>query len=183
MVFKDLIKKKGYWKKHFPSTPRCSLLGEQSLSFTCYIFITLFWGILFLNSCKESKKNENLTNFSAPSHFPAPIYPFSSTSFTEKKFELGKMLFYDPILSKDSTVACAHCHQQRYAFADGGKALSEGVQGRKGKRNASPIFNLAWQSLFFADGGVKQTHIHLRQRESFDLYHLSWYRFSQILPL
>ena len=34
------------------------------------------------------------------------------------KAELGKLLFFDPILSKDKTISCASCHKPEFAFAD-----------------------------------------------------------------
>lgn len=43
------------------------------------------------------------------------------------KANLGKVLFYDPRLSRNNAIACASCHQQNMAFADG-KALSTGFQ-------------------------------------------------------
>ena len=70
-----------------------------------------------------------------------PILP-SDNPFTEEGIYLGRMLFYDPILSFDSSVSCASCHKQEHAFSDGGKVLSNGVFGLKTGRNTPPIFNL-----------------------------------------
>lgn len=67
--------------------------------------------------------------------------------------QLGKQLFYDPVLSADSSISCASCHIQSNAFADN-QQLSTGINNRKGTRNAPPLFNLAWQNSFFWDGGV-----------------------------
>src|ERR1700754_2490759 len=50
------------------------------------------------------------------------------------KAALGKLLFSDPILSKDYSVSCANCHKPQYAFADT-SAVSVGVAGKKGVRN------------------------------------------------
>lgn len=65
--------------------------------------------------------------------------------------ELGRYLFYDPLLSRDSSVSCGSCHQQQYAFADG-KKLGTGIDGKLQKRNTPPLFNLAWYNAFFWDG-------------------------------
>lgn len=87
-----------------------------------------------------------------PAGFPAmPIPP--DNYLTPARVELGKRLFYDPILSRDSTVACASCHLQYRAFADSAQ-FSTGVEGRAGFRNAPALFNLAWHPYFFMDGGV-----------------------------
>jgi cytochrome c peroxidase len=73
-------------------------------------------------------------------------------ALTEDRAQLGKRLFYDKLLSRDSSIACASCHQQEHGFADP-RPVSEGVQGRKGKRNASQLANLAWvRTGLFWDG-------------------------------
>lgn len=72
---------------------------------------------------------------------------------TVEGVELGRRLFYDPILSGDSTQSCASCHAQAFAFTDSEKALSIGIRGMEGKRNSMPIFNLMWHlDGFFWDG-------------------------------
>lgn len=81
--------------------------------------------------------------------FPADNVP------TMEGVALGRSLFHDKRLSKDLTLSCASCHVRESAFADPGKAFSVGVQGRLGRRNAMPIFNLAWASEFFWDGRAK----------------------------
>ena len=73
---------------------------------------------------------------------------------TAKGVELGRYLFYDPILSADSTLSCAGCHNVNHAFSDTVK-FSIGIDGIAGKRNAMPIFNLGFQPYdngFFWDG-------------------------------
>jgi cytochrome c peroxidase len=70
---------------------------------------------------------------------------------TERGLELGRMLFYDPILSGDSTLACAGCHQQEHAFADSLR-FSKGINGEEGARNAPHLTNAGWLDLQFWDG-------------------------------
>ncbi|HKH59918.1 MAG TPA: cytochrome c peroxidase [Flavitalea sp.] len=80
------------------------------------------------------------------------------TSFTgsgpSTKAELGKLLFFDPILSKDRTISCASCHKPEFAFADTG-VVSLGVGGSKGSRNTPSAMNLSLQRIFFWDGRAK----------------------------
>ena len=64
---------------------------------------------------------------------------------------LGRLLYYDPILSVDNTVACATCHHPDFGFTDG-KQFSEGVGGQKGGRNAPTVFNAAYYTTQFWDG-------------------------------
>ncbi len=63
----------------------------------------------------------------------------------------GRYLFYDPILSRDSTRSCSSCHQQEYAFADNSK-FSEGIEKKAVPRNSLALFNLQWYEAFFWDG-------------------------------
>ena len=67
---------------------------------------------------------------------------------------LGRHLFYDPILSADSTVSCASCHLPALAFTDG-RSVSTGVEGRRGRRNAPSLVNVGYyhKGLFW-DGRV-----------------------------
>jgi cytochrome c peroxidase len=89
-----------------------------------------------------------------PCNFPDPEYTFENNKITRSGFELGRMLFYDPILSVDSSIACVSCHQQVSAFSDPVHRLSKGVKDRSGLRNAPPIQNIAFQRKFLWDGGV-----------------------------
>ena len=64
---------------------------------------------------------------------------------------LGRVLFYDKILSIDNTVSCGTCHVQTKAFSDGLK-LSTGIDQQLTDRNAPPIANLYDDNLLFWDG-------------------------------
>lgn len=75
-------------------------------------------------------------------------------AFTETKptkASLGKALFFDPILSEDSSVSCASCHKPEFAFADTSQ-FSVGVHGKLGTRNTPTAMNVASRSFFFWDG-------------------------------
>lgn len=93
--------------------------------------------------------------FHAPPAFPPVVYTLDNNPVTREGFELGRALFYDPVLSGDSSIACANCHQQVRAFSDPVHRFSKGVGDSTGFRNAPPIQNLAFQTDFFWDGGVK----------------------------
>ena len=64
---------------------------------------------------------------------------------------LGRRLFFDPVLSADSSLSCASCHQPARSFADG-RTVSVGVFGRRGTRNVPSIVNRGWGKAFFWDG-------------------------------
>ena len=69
---------------------------------------------------------------------------------SDEKATLGRVLFYDKNLSLDRSTACASCHHQAFAFSDN-TALSTGIGGLKGNRNAMPIANVASFSAHYSD--------------------------------
>jgi cytochrome c peroxidase len=89
-----------------------------------------------------------------PEHFPTPVYAFAKNPISEQKVELGRSLFYDPILSKDLSISCASCHSPYNAFAHTDHDLSHGIGDQIGHRNAPALFNLAWQQSFMWDGAI-----------------------------
>jgi cytochrome c peroxidase len=94
-----------------------------------------------------------------PANFPAPVYALEQNQPDRATFELGRSLFYDPILSRDGTVSCGSCHQQKVAFAHEGRALSPGVAGRLGTRNSPALQNLRWRRGLMWDGGVANLEV------------------------
>jgi cytochrome c peroxidase len=67
------------------------------------------------------------------------------------KINLGKLLFNDKILSKDSSVSCSSCHKQEFAFADT-MSFSIGINGKKTKRNVPSVLNMKNRPYYFWDG-------------------------------
>ena len=80
-----------------------------------------------------------------------------SAGFNEKisdittKAALGKKLFSEKILSKDSSVSCASCHKPSFAFADT-MAFSIGIAGKPTKRNTPSVLNMKNRPYYFWDG-------------------------------
>jgi cytochrome c peroxidase len=70
---------------------------------------------------------------------------------TVENIELGRRLFNDRRLSRDSTIACSSCHDPDRAFSQP-EAVSTGVFGRRGRRNAPALINRGWGRSFFWDG-------------------------------
>jgi len=85
-------------------------------------------------------------------YLPTPLIP-SNNPLTVEGIELGRKLFYDPILSGDGTQACASCHSPELSFTDTNR-FSTGIDGLLGDRNSMPLFNMAWNysEKFFWDG-------------------------------
>jgi cytochrome c peroxidase len=86
-----------------------------------------------------------------PDDVPTP----ADNPLTNEGVALGRMLFYDKILSNNNTQACADCHKQENAFSDFHIPFSKGIDGISGNRNAMPLFNLAWANNYFWDGRTK----------------------------
>ncbi|WP_143883438.1 cytochrome-c peroxidase [Chryseobacterium binzhouense] len=89
-----------------------------------------------------------------PSYFPKPVYNFRKNPLKSSTVELGRKLFYDPILSRNNTISCSSCHNSNQAFSHAGNHLSKGIEEGIGERNSPAIFNLAWQKTFMWDGVV-----------------------------
>ena len=70
------------------------------------------------------------------------------------KVQLGKALFFDPILSADGTVSCASCHDL-YDGGDDGRRVSVGIRGQKGSINAPTVLNAVFNFRQFWDGRAK----------------------------
>lgn len=90
-----------------------------------------------------------------PEHFPKPI-DMLENPLTVEGVQLGRQLFYDPLLSANMQVSCASCHHQKLAFADGLALTAAGVSGKRLLRHSPTLINLAWADQgFFWDGGAK----------------------------
>jgi cytochrome c peroxidase len=119
----------------------------------------LFLIALFFLISLRYKIGVDKIEFVTPTNFPKPVYDFSKNPLTEEGFQLGRNLFYDPILSRDSTISCASCHLQFTGFAHVDHEVSHGIEGRKGFRNVPPLINLAWNKFFHWDGGVNNLEV------------------------
>lgn len=80
-------------------------------------------------------------------YMPVP----EANPLTPEKVTLGRRLFFDPILSRDYTVACATCHEPQRAFSDG-RPRAIGVGARTTARHAPAILNRGYGRAFFWDG-------------------------------
>lgn len=76
--------------------------------------------------------------------------PARRDGFSPQQIDLGRHLFFDPILSGDQSLSCASCHHPRLGFADGRKR-SLGINGKEAGRAAPSLWNMAFLSKFFWD--------------------------------
>jgi len=91
---------------------------------------------------------------SKPPSWPLKVYQASPMQQQENCIQLGRALFYDPILSRDSTISCASCHSSYVAFTHVDHKVSHGIDDRIGRRNAPALMNLAWSKTFMWDGAI-----------------------------
>ena len=84
-----------------------------------------------------------------------PIKPLPlKVAYDSKKAALGKKLFYDPILSRDNSIACVDCHDLQHG-GDDGRTVSRGIEGREGMANALTVYNSRYNFRHFWDGRAK----------------------------
>jgi len=111
---------------------------------------SLILSLLFLSACTEEDSPTPLAH--PPVWFPELPVP-ADNQLTASRIALGRRIFHDPLLSRDSSVSCASCHMQSLAFTDG-RPVAIGVDGRMGQRNAPTLTNVAYVPALNADGGI-----------------------------
>jgi len=132
-----------------------------------YLFLLLlsfaFWSCAdTLDIIEEAKLDLDLTNIpynpvdyevSTPIGFPIFEQPEDNV-MTEDGVNLGRHLFYDPILSLDSLMSCNGCHMPEGSFTDN-KAFSTGVDQIEGKRSSMSLLNVGfYYNALFWDGRI-----------------------------
>jgi cytochrome c peroxidase len=80
-----------------------------------------------------------------------PVMDSAANPITEEKVALGRMLYYDPRLSKGQDVSCNSCHELSKYGVDN-QPVSDGDKGQKGTRNAPTVYNAAGHFVQFWDG-------------------------------
>ena len=121
------------------------------------IILIVLAASIFVVSCKDDDNEpQGIVQDTTPYEMSIGGFPIpniaSDNELTVQGVKLGRMLFYEKMLSADGTQACASCHLQEFAFTDSAQ-FSIGVRGEKGGRHAMSVFNMAWNdNEFFWDG-------------------------------
>ena len=76
--------------------------------------------------------------------------PAQRDGFTPQQIDLGRYLFFDPVLSGDGTLSCASCHDPARGLSDG-RPRSIGIHGADAGRAAPTLWNVAFLKRFFWD--------------------------------
>jgi cytochrome c peroxidase len=93
-----------------------------------------------------------VVNAEPPPRQPPPL----GVPPTPKEIELGRALFFDPILSANGTVSCATCHDPKLGWSDG-RRVAVGIFNQVGTRNSPTIINAGYVPLVFWDGRTVST--------------------------
>jgi cytochrome c peroxidase len=135
------------------------------------LFFILLW--VFLGSCQDDEQVEPPTSnwsLQVPAGFPEPVMPFDN-QLTASRVELGRHLFYDPILSRDSSISCGSCHHLAFGLADT-LPTTPGIEGRPGLRNVPGLANVAYHPYFMREGGISslemQVAVPVQEHNEFD---------------
>jgi len=81
----------------------------------------------------------------------APAAPIASPVVSSETVALGKLLFFDPRLSRNGLISCATCHDPAKGWADG-RAVAVGIGGQKGRRKTPSLLNVGRREKLFWDG-------------------------------
>lgn len=132
-----------------------------------YLFPALVLALIQLAGCNGEPDSQGGLDLSGINYDPKPYvlgsmpitYPAmeipADNPITIDGVQLGRHLFFDPILSADSTMSCVSCHNPAASFTDG-KTLSVGIDGISGVRSSMSLLDIgfAYNGLFW-DGRSK----------------------------
>ena len=133
------------------------------------VFLAFLVWVFVLFSCSKDDglpiTDADLNTFALrqPAFFPKavesainPKTGLPSNPLSRAGVELGRRLFYEPLLSANKQVSCSSCHHQDKGFSDGVAITTAGVSGKPLERHSPTLINLAWTDKgFFWDGGSK----------------------------
>jgi len=130
-----------------------------------FVAIVLFWLVTGCNDSQNKnasgKSKSSIAKLNRVSALPLEVKSPKDNPFSKEKADLGKLLFYDPILSGDKDVACATCHHPNTGYAEfldlsiGPNAYGLGSRRRFNrdndipfvKRNAQTVLNSAFNGI------------------------------------
>lgn len=151
---------------------RCFLEINRAFFFMKKIIFIFTCSLVFLIACQKEATLPlpEKAIMEIPSGFPEMNFP-EGNEFSKDRWELGKKLFYDTALSRDSSISCASCHFAENAFSDT-VAFSLGVENVLGTRNAPTLANIGYHPYFTREGGVPtlemQILIPIQEHNEFD---------------
>ena len=141
-------------------SPKNTPLLSKTLLFLLVLFVVL------------TSSNSKVNQIEIPFGFPKIIVP-EDNPLSEAKIELGKKLFFEKLLSRDSSISCATCHNPKYAFTDG-LEKAKGIKDREVSRNTPTLTNIAYNTSFLRDGVnpslEAQVIVPIHEKNEFDFH-------------
>ena len=113
-----------------------------------------FVALLAAPASAQSPRPEGLATLGPP---PIPL----DNPMSDAKVELGKMLFFDPLLSGNAAMPCSACHLPDAGWAVQDR-ISFGYPGTTHWRNSQTIINSAYYSKLFWAGASKSLEAQAR---------------------
>lgn len=106
------------------------------MNFNQVISFFLFGCIFIFNDCKPAIENkpqlkvrETTNDLGSIDALPKTCKDPANNPASPEKIELGRLLFYDPILSGQKDISCATCHHPEFMYAEN-LEISIGVNGK-----------------------------------------------------
>ena len=131
--------------------------------------LTLLLGLLFFTLTSTGEKVKLIDT---PLGFPKINVP-NDNPITKAKIDLGEKLFFEKLLSRDSSISCASCHNPSYAFTDG-LQKARGIKDREVTRNTPTLTNIAYNTSFLRDGVnpslEAQVIVPIHEKNEFDFH-------------
>jgi cytochrome c peroxidase len=124
-----------------------------SVVLVCIVIAAIFVGV----SCSKKPESPsviavNIDPAALKIFQPLPeSVPSTSNPVTDEKVTLGRMLYYEPRLSKSQEISCNSCHLLDRYGADA-QPTSDGHRGKVGDRNSPTVYNAAGHFVQFWDG-------------------------------
>jgi cytochrome c peroxidase len=151
-----------------------------------WILLLVFFSLWACQSAQEADLHHitytpNPVQASKPHSFPPMVIP-KSNPLSAEGIALGKKLFFDPILSRDSSISCGTCHQPKLAFTDG-LDKSRGIDGQLSQRSAMSLLNVGFYSkgLFWDGRAATLEEQSLHPVRTFEEMDENWARVSKKL--
>ncbi len=124
----------------------------KRLNLLRFLFCALLFGLWSAPAHADDWTTQAIKRIENPPLGLPPVPIPADNPVTQEKLLLGRKLFFDPRLSKTSSLSCAHCHIPDQGFTNNFIATTVGVAGKPLSRNAPTILNSAYQRTMFHDG-------------------------------
>ncbi|MFB3829398.1 MAG: cytochrome-c peroxidase [Bryobacteraceae bacterium] len=121
-------------------------MRKSQITVVCAAVLALLLGA----ACTAKKAEIEPSELALFAPLPDTI-PAKAGGPVPERVALGRMLYYEPRLSKNQKISCNTCHDLNNFGVDG-HPTSDGHKGQKGDRNSPTVYNAAAQFVQFWDG-------------------------------